>query len=817
MSSTTERSSVSVSSSGSAAASGAHGYEWWMLFVLIAGVALPSAAVGFEIFTRLCSFIFDPFPTTWHLALLALVPLGNLLVLWTYRRADARTAAPAAFLVGLSAGVAFAYSVVFLPILPFCVIGIICYGIGLLGLAPFFALASSLICGARLGRSSVAARNGRALIWAGVAAGLAPIVIYALASHMTLVGLRMAASGNETRSQHGIDIIRRYGSKQALLRACYELPIDPWVWTAIGQYDPEDRVPRQQARDIYYRVTGEPFNSVPPPQLAGPRTRAVEDAQYDADVGGTAVNGIARDVSLASSTMHSTIDGDGLVAYTEWAMEFRNSASNQREARAEIALPPGGAVTRLTLWVNGEEREAAFGGREAVRQAYQRIAVVERRDPVLVTTCGPDRVLMQCFPVPPRGGKMKVRMGITSPLLPSSARQALFVPPHFVERNFAIPDQTKHDLNARSSSALTPAGSANATTEIRKQLDDSAIADARTSLVRVEIHDGGQVWTPDPISPSRYAIIETLTSPDAPSPQSVFVVLDSSLKMRGAREDIAAALVKLPRRCRFSVIRAGEETVELVSLRPATSDNLEQAARMIADMDCHGGIDNRRALLKACDSAGNQPNGVILWIHGPQPFQSDARTQQLRKLCRSHPDSPSIYALAASDGRNSVLADLEKTGAIVKVPRLSSLANDLDSLFGAWSGAAKRLVAVRKRVPIGSAVGERVSAHVAKLWTMDEVCRLCREGRMVEAVVLAARCRLVTPVTGAVVLEKDEQYEANGLNPPKVAVTPEPSTWLTLAVGAALVGFRYRRRADCKSGATRVRDSNTLDDYGQVV
>ena len=41
-----------------------------------------------------------------------------------------------------------------------------------------------------------------------------------------------------------------------------------------------------------------------------------------------------------------------------------------------------------------------------VRQAYQQVAIRQRRDPVLVNTCGPDRILMQCFPVTPNGGIM---------------------------------------------------------------------------------------------------------------------------------------------------------------------------------------------------------------------------------------------------------------------------------------------------------------------------------------------------------------------------------------------------------------------------
>ena len=83
------------------------------------------------------------------------------------------------------------------------------------------------------------------------------------------------------------------------------------------------------------------------------------------------------------------------------------------EARLQLALPPGGVVSRATLWVNGEEREAAYGGRGEVRAAYQRVAVQQRRDPLLVTTKGADRVLAQAFPVPRNGGTIKFKIGIT--------------------------------------------------------------------------------------------------------------------------------------------------------------------------------------------------------------------------------------------------------------------------------------------------------------------------------------------------------------------------------------------------------------------
>ena len=133
----------------------------------------------------------------------------------------------------------------------------------------------------------------------------------------------------------------------------------------------------------------------------------------------------------------------------EWTLIFRNDSNAQREARAEVQLPPGGVVSRLTLWVNGEEREAAFAGRGRVREAYQKVAIQQRRDPVLVTTAGRDHVLVQCFPVPPNQGEMKIRLGITLPLVLEDETNAKLLMPHFVSKNFSIPDDVKHVVRYR--------------------------------------------------------------------------------------------------------------------------------------------------------------------------------------------------------------------------------------------------------------------------------------------------------------------------------------------------------------------------------
>jgi len=56
---------------------------------------------------------------------------------------------------------------------------------------------------------------------------------------------------------------------------------------------------------------------------------------------------------------------------------------------------------------------------------------------------------------------------------------------------------------------------------------------------------------------------------------------------------------------------------------------------------------------------------------------------------------------------------------------------------------------------------------------------------------MASTYQLVTPVSGAVVLENKEQYRQAGLTPASPesspAIVPEPETWALLLLGAAVM------------------------------
>ncbi len=353
-----------------------------------------------------------------------------------------------------------------------------------------------------------------------------------LPATVTTYGLYLATSVSPQSRADGIRFLRKYGSKDTLLRSCFNRTgaATDLIGSAFSIKNP---VTPEEAQKVYYRVTGETFDASIPPERVGVRLTTRDTIDFDRNQGGTQVGGGKLEgLSLTSSKLDGQMDADGGVGYMEWTLVFRNDSDVQREARTEVQLPPGGIVSRLTLWVNGEEREAAFAGRSTVREAYQKVAIQQRRDPVLVTTAGRDRVLVQCFPVPPNNGEMKIRFGITLPLVLEDQMHAKLRLPHFVFRNFRIPDDVKHTVWIQGKTAM---GTYNSLLQPSRQgdvfsvagtLDDDWLASSGSSIT-LDRYDVKEQWSKDPFNPG-FVITQSVAEHSPSHLHRIVIVIDTS-------------------------------------------------------------------------------------------------------------------------------------------------------------------------------------------------------------------------------------------------------------------------------------------------
>jgi hypothetical protein len=780
----------------------------WGAFTLVAGVILPSISILVEATTHVCAeHFFDPIPTLWHVLLVVFVPIANLQV-WLAVRKGVTDRGP---LLGaanaVAVGVSLFYTIVYLPLLPLAFIALIFAGLGLLPMAPVLSLVSGLVLRRQLRRISPQVFTVRASgLAAGIGLALLCVALMELPATLTRRGLQMAASDVPARRDAGLRWLRSYGNRDFMLRACYER--SGRATDLVGfLFSLGDPVSPEEARLIYYRVTGEAFNTrVPPARLKG-RWAPQDTFDFDPDQGGEVIAGKVKNLSLAGSRIDGSADADAGVAYMEWTLVFKNNSAAQQEARAVVQLPPGGVVSRLTLWVNGEEREAAFAGRGQTRQAYQQV-VSRRRDPVLVTTAGRDRVLVQCFPVPPSGGEMKIRFGVTAPLALEDRGTGLLPLPYFLDRNFRVPDDLAHSVWVEARAPLRagvgkllaeqPGSGAYA---LRGELKDAELSEP-ASVIRasrsVEVEES---WARDARRGEGGVVRQFIREEEAAPPARIVLAVDTSGQVRRWLPEVAAALKSLPPDVDVHFLPAGgngvysEDEGGLVSGRP------EEIAGAVAKIEAEGGADNVAALARAWDVAGEGPRGAVVWIHGPQPLLLRP-VEELRQRWERRPDGATLYSIQTEVGPDRVTERLDGVAALEPVARTARLQADLESLFARLAGRKKQLRFVRAAEEAGQSPaggGKETSAHLARLWANDEVARLLAEpGKNMtgEAVKLAALYQLVTPVSGAVVLETSEQYSEAGLRPVEpgsVPTIPEPEVVLLLLVAAALLTFAFFR------------------------
>ena len=763
-------------------------------FLFAFGVIIPALTLIVEWATGFCARnVFNPIPTWGHIALVALVPVINAFVfIALLREKEPELGQRLGIALGLATGISMVYSVAFIPLVLPGVIALM-IGIGLLPLTPYIALASTLkLRGHLRERLEVRAPGMRQRFWTGVLAGILAFLLVDVRYTGTTAAMHMAA--NPGTEKAGLGLLRAFGEEQTVLRSCYPNRARDFksalLWILPNGY----RVTNDQARRIYFQIYGRPFNSVPAPNARLAGLPAMWEEPYDPEPGGEKVGTPVAGLSMMTSRIDATVEPNAALSYLEWIFEFKNASVSQAEARCEIELPPGAVVSRLTLWINGEEREAAFAGKSQVREAYREVVVVQRRDPVLVTSSGKDRVLMQCFPVTPNGGVMKVRIGMTVPLLLDGEKNGVLRWPYVRERNFALGENLEHSFWIDSSIPVeslglplkterTASGHFMARGSLNEAMDDIV---QPTVLIR---RSGPDVaWAAD--TRGTGFIEQTIRQAERPDVKDIVVVLDGSARM-----------AKLARQ--LAEFQTGGRSVRVIvadgTLREFTWDGSRAARGSIEKIQFAGGQDNIPALERAWDLAAENGAGAVIWVHGPQPVLLSSM-EGLKQRFERRPNAVQMFDLPIERGPNSIAAEMPEWARFEAVSMHRPAIEVLEGLIQEIAGDRTRFEVVRERKTEKPA-GAESNLHLARLWALDEINRLARAGRIDEAVELAGRYQLVTDVSGAVVLETAEQYARNALQPVaphSVPVVPEPSTWALMIVG--LVGFTLLRRRNLKKG-----------------
>jgi hypothetical protein len=239
---------------------------------------------------------------------------------------------------------------------------------------------------------------------------------------------------------------------------------------------------------------------------------------------------------------------------------------------------------------------------------------------------------------------------------------------------------------------------------------------------------------------------------------------------------------------------AGEPIENLLSPpQPLSEARLAVLRRRLQRHSFAGGQDNIPALENAWDLASATNGGAVLWVHEPLPALLSPETGLRQRLDYSLTGTR-FFELQTRSGPDRLVEKMDGLASMQHVPRLGTLAEDLTRILGV---GAPRFELVRERISndVAPGVESRVSRHIERLWARDEALRLAAGRRQAEAAALAAKNQLVTPLTGAVVLETQEQFAAHNLTPADattVPAVPEPQAAALAAL--ALVLWRLARR-----------------------
>jgi hypothetical protein len=777
------------------------------MWTLVLAVLFPAFVILVELATGLCAdALFDPLPTPGHLLLVAAVPAVNFF-LWRAAREE-QLPAWLAVAAGAAMAVAASYALLMLPILPVALIAIIVFGIGLLPFAPLF----SLIFAWRLmlGLAEYGTHVGRKVA-IGVAGGLLALALVDMPATATYLALERYR-GDAAEQRAAIATMRAVGDTNLLLRMAYgdtqratglmSFLVSSW---GAGFGGGSAVLNNEGSRELYYRLTGKPFNSVPPPGHGLSERRRWFD--WDEDQGGERVGKRVTGLSLASSRIDGSIASADNLGYFEWTVEVANADAVAHEARFTIATPEGAVASRATLWIDGEPREASVAGRSEVRAAYNKVVNVQRRDPLLVTTAGAQRLLVQAFPVQ-AGGTIKLRVGYTAPLAIDAGGKRTVALPAIVERNFELGADVRHQLWIEGDGPLAgsgggaprPGGAGNG---LRGAPTDAELLAHRPRIVASPMTAPserlGSLPARDKAPP--LGVIQTIAPEAKPAEPALTIVLDGSAGNAAGRA-LGEVLDAIPAGMPTRLLIASEDPDEVVTA-PWSPGQRRRFRDAIGRARFVGGQDNVPALADALrEMAGG--SGILLWIHGPQPIAFSRSTAQLEQVLERGGALPALVRYQPEPGPEFTLSGVPWFERARDVTLSGDVRADLRAIL-AGTGAGVRWTTARREAP---ASGTEGSAHIVRLWGAAQLAdAVGKRGKDRDAAIaLAHRLNLVTPLSGAVVLEKASDYKDNGLPVPgaeDVPTVPEPEEWALLAVLAGLLAWVFRRRLRLPAWAMR--------------
>jgi hypothetical protein len=211
-----------------------------------------------------------------------------------------------------------------------------------------------------------------------------------------------------------------------------------------------------------------------------------------------------------------------------------------------------------------------------------------------------------------------------------------------------------------------------------------------------------------------------------------------------------------------------------------------------------GGRDNEPALREGIRLA-KETGAPVVWIHGPQAVGL-SQSEAINQLLERGTVKPVIYEIEAVTGPNRLAEAIYRSGCLRRGPALLEPRENLARFLKGLRIERREPSWNWKRAATAEGLaGEKVWDQLARFWATHAVEDPAVVMTDAERAELAARYQTVTPFSGAVVLETQQQYKDHGLTPaegdatPHIPSVPEPSSSLLVMLAAAAALLRRKR------------------------
>ncbi len=537
---------------------------------------------------------------------------------------------------------------------------------GLIGVLA--ALSSAYILGkVRLSRELPQSRS-RVTILAAAGAILALLTLVGAEARPWCIrqAEHMAVSNSATEQKEGLKWLRFLYPERELRMECS----DPRAAGLSGLFIP---LKSSSLHQLYFTLTGKPYSFR---DATNTNLAALPDDYLSRNTVGDKVPGLTLTRSSLDGVIHPTV----LSSTINWTMVLKNDSSQPQEARAEIKVPAGSAITGLTLWTAGEPHNAVIAASGGNGYNGASLGVDH---PAMLTDLGRGRVLLHCYQVP-QEEELKVRVTMVVPFHLDNTNSASASMPALLASNFDLQGEHQYRLRSLGQMSSTAAELKHlinqegeqvlSGTQSSKQLEANnlviTVNRAEQTLPVAVVDKVGTELARQREEEKEEA--DRKKEENSEQTKQVVVMIDGSKEVERQLEGVTKALARKHsdsemQKIKIKTVKAewvrqwvtpiraaapkhlvvvvdgsatiGQHIDELtaaLSRLPAgipasliiasQEDNKLQEAVALSEglKNLHkvtfvGGQDNLQAVVKASELAGETDHGAVLWIHGPQP------------------------------------------------------------------------------------------------------------------------------------------------------------------------------------------------------